>query len=189
MNNVFLFRKNEFPEIYTTQSADALPVNQPTEQNAYTFRARGFQGPDKTGRREIQGKPKVSRGPRGPPRQAPAEKEDEQTYGEPITINQQNDLTAILDEVRFAQERDFAENLQDMKQQARQQHGAGKNCYSVISEQKNGNDCYTVMTGGKKNINLESAIAMVKANGYTLFKSKLAQGAKRVRKSRAKSKF
>jgi hypothetical protein len=158
-----LFFMWEFPECYSNQSADPLPVFQPPEQNAYTFRARGFQSPDKTGHREIQGKPKVSRAPR-PPREAPTEKENEQTYGKPITINQQNDLTTILDEVRFAQERDFAENLQDIKQQT---GGAKKN----------------------NNFNLDNIITTLKANGYTIFKTKLAQGGKRVRKSRAKSKI
>lgn len=70
------------------------------------------------------------------------------------------------------------------------QRGKGNaECYKVITDDDTG--CVHVMTGGKKetNPNLENAIAMLKANGYTLFKSKLAQGVKRIRKSRAKQKY
>ena len=72
------------------------------------------------------------------------------------------------------------------------QRGKGKNCYTVVAEEKDGKDCYTVMTGGKKTIaiqEIENAIAILKREGYRLFKSKLAKGFKQVRKSRAKQKY
>jgi hypothetical protein len=215
MNNVFLFRKNEYPEVYNATVADRLPERQPTPQNAFTFRDRSHQ---------------QTQGPTG------RETKGRQTFSKPtLDIKESNDLTELLELVRQDNERRFQENANEMKLIARgdkpgpevknelprypgypanmkPEHkthydmlweeedyepflmsgGArNKNCYKVIAKEKDGMDCYTVMTGGaKKNIsNLENAIAMVKANGYTLFKSKLAQGAKRIRKSRAKSKF
>lgn len=200
MNNVFLFRKNEYPEVYNATVADRLPERQPTPQNAFTFRDRSHQQTQGPTGRETKGRPKLSAP--APHRQTihPAHQANEQTFSKPtLDIKESNDLTELLELVREDNERRFQQNANEMKLIARGDIPApgmtggahNKNCYKVIAEEKDGMDCYTVMTGGaKKNIsNLENAIAMVKANGYTLFKSKLAQGAKRIRKSRAKSKF
>lgn len=174
MNNVFLFRKNEYPEVYNATVADRLPERQPTPQNAFTFRDRSHQQTQGPTGRETKGRPKLSAP--APHRQTihPTHQANEQTFSKPtLDIKESNDLTELLELVREDNERRFQENANEMKLIARgDKPGPG-------------------MTGGaKKNIsNLENAIAMVKANGYTLFKSKLAQGAKRIRKSRAKSKF
>jgi hypothetical protein len=236
MNNVFLFRKNEYPEVYNATVADRLPERQPTPQNAFTFRDRSHQQTQGPTGRETKGRPKLSAPAPGRQTIHPTHQANEQTFSKPtLDIKESNDLTELLELVRQDNERRFQENENEMKLIARgdkpgpdvknelprypgypanmkPEHkthydmlweeedyepflmtgGArNKNCYKVIAKEKDGMDCYTVMTGGaKKNItNLENAIAMVKANGYTLFKSKLAQGAKRIRKSRAKSKF
>jgi hypothetical protein len=203
MNNVFLFRKNEYPELYNAKVADRLPERQPSPQNAFTFRDKSYERTQAQAGRDTKGKPRLSARPANRPAIHPAHQANEQTFSKPtLDIKESNDLTELMDLVRQDNERRFQENDNEMKLVARGDIPApgmsggshdrkNKNCYTVIAEEKDGMDCYHVMTGGgKKNIsNLENAIAMVKANGYTLFKSKLAQGAKRIRKSRAKSKF
>lgn len=220
MNNVFLFRRNEFPEVINFQVADKLPEKQEATQNAFTHRPRGFQREQAPAGRDIRGKPKISHPAPNRSSIHPVHQANEQTFSKPtLDIKQSNDLTELLELVREDNEKRFQENANEMKLIAR----GDKPGHEVKNELPRRPDYPANMTeaqrkhydllyydedyepflmsggrlqkdkmagGAKKNIsNLENAIAIVKANGYTLFKSKLAQGAKRIRKSRAKSKF